>query len=348
MIHVRPARPADLDQIEQLAAAARPLLHSLPADRDTLRDKLALSARTFAGDASAPDDELYSFVLEQSSTGRLLGIASIVAAAGRAEPFYTYRNEVIVHASRELRIHHRVHALTLCHELTGNTQLSGFCISAELSRTEIPALLSRARLLFIANHPERFTEDLFAVLPGVSDEDGRSPFWENVGHKFFGLEFRQAEFLSGGRNKTFIAELMPHHPLYVPLLSEDAQAVMGQLHPQSTLPFSLLAEEGFESDRFVDIFDAGPVMTVKRELCRSIRESHRRGVTIGDAPAFADEADHRLYLVCNASVERFRALALALPQDLPDPLTLDAQAAALLEVEEGDTLRCAALHPDRA
>lgn len=339
MIYVRPARPADLDQFERLAANARPMLHSLPADRDKLMEKLSHSVRSFDEEVSVPGDELYCLVMEEASTGRLLGTASIVASAGQSEPFYTYRNEVIVHASRELKINNRVHALTLCHELTGNTQLSGFCVSPEIATTDYPALLSRARLLFIATHPERYTEDLFAVLPGVSDEAGRSPFWENVGHKFFGLEFRQAEFLSGGRNKTFIAELMPHHPLYVPLLSEDAQAVMGQLHPGSTLPFSILDDEGFESDRFVDIFDAGPVMTAKRGLCRSIHNSLTCTVASGTAQG------NEWFLVCNSAMTRFRAMLVKLPAEPGDSVALDPQVAALLEVDIGDEIRCTRLHP---
>ncbi|MEA3122437.1 MAG: arginine N-succinyltransferase, partial [Paraburkholderia sp.] len=43
MLFVRPARLSDLDALEQMASAARPLLHSLPQDRPALEARVALS-----------------------------------------------------------------------------------------------------------------------------------------------------------------------------------------------------------------------------------------------------------------------------------------------------------------
>lgn len=339
MLYIRPGRLSDLDQIERMAAVTCPILHSLPADREKLREKLIHSQHAFADEVRTPGEESYSLVLEDSVSGRLMGTAMMLASAGFSEPFFVYRNDVIIHASRPLNINNRIHALTLSHELSACSQLSGFFVDASLSATEYPHLLSRSRLIFMAEHPQRFSADLFSVLPGVSDEAGISPFWENVGRKFFGLEFRQADFLSGGRSKTFIAELMPHHPLYVPLLSEAAQAVIGQMHPRSSLPFSILAAEGFEADRFVDIFDAGPVMTAKRALCRSVSQSVRRRVTLGEP-----EGARLAYLVSNTLVQDFRCALLRLPGDLPESVVLDAPTARLLEVGAGDEIRCVCLH----
>jgi len=340
MLIIRPGRPGDLDQVERMAATTYPMLHSLPADRAKLADKLAKSLHAFGEDVAIAGEESYVLVLEDPETGRLHGTASIIASAGFSGPFYAYRNEVIVNASHELKINNRVHALTLSHELTGYSQLSGFCLDPELANSNAPHLLSRSRLLFMAEHPQRFADDLVSVLPGVSDEAGQSPFWDNVGRKFFGLDFRQAEFLSGQRDKTFIAELMPHHPIYVPLLSEAAQQVMGQVHPRSTLPFAILADEGFEADRFVDIFDAGPVMTAKRALCRSVANSVKREVFIGSQ----DASLWLWHLVCNTDAEDFRCLLVRLPAETPERVAIDARSAALLEVESGDEVRLVRLH----
>ena len=62
------------------------------------------------------------------------------------------------------------------------------------------------------------------------------------------MDFLEAERVIGGaRNRTLIVELMPHYPVYVPLLPGDAQAVMGQIHGDGELAFNLLTEEGFSS-----------------------------------------------------------------------------------------------------
>ena len=37
----------------------------------------------------------------------------IVASAGFSEPFYSFRNETFVHASRSLSIHNKIHVLSL-------------------------------------------------------------------------------------------------------------------------------------------------------------------------------------------------------------------------------------------
>lgn len=341
MMVIRPGRLSDLDQVERMAASTNPILHTLPPQRDKLHDKLVRAAHSFESEVDFPGEESYFFVLEDTATGQLHGTCALVASAGFEEPFYAYRNDVIVHASHELKVHSRIYALTVSHELTGYTQLASFYVDSHLTNTHYPQLLSLARLMFIAQHPERFAEDLVASLPGVSDEQGRSPFWESVGRKFFGLEFRQAEFLSGGRSKPFIAELMPHHPIYVPLLSEEAQAVMGQVHPRSQLPYQMLSNEGFEADKFVDIFDAGPVVCVKRNMARTVRQSAVRPVYREARESGA--AGLPWHLVCNTSVRDFRCMLLQLPDPLFNEVGIAPRAADLLEVENSDTVRCVPL-----
>ena len=46
----------------------------------------------------------------------------------------------------------------------------------------------------------------------------RSPFWDAIGRNFFDLNYAAAERLCGLKSRTFLAELMPHYPIYVPLL----------------------------------------------------------------------------------------------------------------------------------
>ena len=53
---------------------------------------------------------------------------------------------------------------------------------------------------------------------GWQAETGRSPFWDHLGSKFFGLGFDSADHLSAVGDKRFIAELMPKYPIYVDLL----------------------------------------------------------------------------------------------------------------------------------
>ena len=228
MLFVRPGRLADLDALEHMARTAQPVLHSLPHDRRALEARVALSEDSFRAEVDFPGEEFYLLVLEDSETGKLLGTASIVAAAGYSEPFYAFRNDALIHASRELHVNRKIHALTMSHELTGKSRLAGFYIDPSLRGDAAAHLMSRSRMMYIAANRKRFTSEVFSLLLGVTDDDGVSPFWEAVGRKFFGRNFADIEIESGGRSRTFIAEVMPSYPVYVPLLPESAQRVLGE------------------------------------------------------------------------------------------------------------------------
>lgn len=360
MLFVRPARLADLDAIAHMARTAQPVLHSLPHDRQALEARIALSEDSFRADVDFPGEEFYLFVLEDSETGHLLGTASIVAAAGYSEPFYAFRNDALIHASRELHVNRKIHALTMSHELTGRSRLAGFYIDPSLRATAAAHLMSRARMMYIAANRKRFTPEVFSLLLGVTDESGVSPFWEAVGRKFFGRDFREIEVASGGRSRTFIAEVMPSYPLYVPLLPEAAQRVLGEPDEKALLAWEIHLEEGFETDRFVDIFDAGPVLTAQVDRTASVRSNETRAVR-EDGEASASTA---AYLVARNHADDFRCVLAELPVPVEThshtsrgdactsrhrgeanaPLTAAARAA--LGVQEGDTVRCVRLHRD--
>ncbi|MBI3144152.1 MAG: arginine N-succinyltransferase [Pseudogulbenkiania sp.] len=343
MLFVRPSKLSDLDQIERMASSGGPVRHSLPPDRQRLQQRVHDSLNSLRTEVETPGEESYLFVLEDSASGRLCGTAGIMAMAGFSEPFYAFRNEVLVHASRELKVNHRVHALAVSHELTGRTRLTGFYFdeAALGSGMLAPQLLSRARMLFIAQHRERFSNDIFSVLPGVADEAGRSPFWENVGYKFFRRDFTQMELESGGRSRTFIAEMMQVDPLYVPLLSEEAQRVMGEPHVGARLNYQCHLAEGLEPDKFVDLFDAGPVLTAALDVCQSVRHSRLHTALRGEVSGPTVP-----YLVSNTQSDDFRCALVDLPARLAPEILLPQEVADVLEIADGDEVRCVPLQAE--
>jgi arginine N-succinyltransferase len=327
---VRPACMADGAALEELAALAMPGLHTLPRTRDQIDAAVLRSIASFAADVDMPSEESYLFVLEQLDAlapNRVIGTAAIFASAGSNGTYFSFRNDVIQQVSRDLNISHSVHALTLCSELTGYSQLSGFCLQDLAHAGVEAALLSRARLLFAALAPQRFGDRFFVPLAGITDLDGQSPFWDAVGRKFFQMDFLEAERVIGGaRNRTLIVELMPHYPVYVPLLPGAAQAAMGQIHPSGEVPFHLLTEEGFEADDYIDIFDGGPILQAHKQALRSFTAAMLRTVAASDpdsdpaapepeammnhAIASGTGADFRAVIVCCAALEAVAEIKL--------------------------------------
>lgn len=338
MLVMRPARMTDLAEVQRLAADSPVGVTSLPDNAERLRDKIAASEASFAAEVSFNGEERYFFVLEDSESGQLQGCSGIVASAGYSEPFYNFRNETFVHNSRELKIHNKIHVLSLCHDLTGSSLLSSFYVDHGLADSPWAELNSRGRLLFVAAHPQRFADAMVVEIVGESDESGESPFWDAVGRHFFAMSYAEAERLCGLRSRAYLAELMPHYPIYVPLLPDTAQEAMGLVHPRAQVSFDILTREGFETDHYIDIFDGGPTLHARTSGIRSIAQSQRASVLLGKP-----SSPGRSYLVSNDRLQGFRALVAELDWQPGQPLLLDPLAAKLLAVAEGDQVRLVAV-----
>ena len=169
---------------------------------------------------------------------------------------------------------------------------------------------------------------------GVSDENGESPFWKWLEEHFFSLDFPTADYLTGIGKKEFIAELMPKYPIYVNLLSKDAQRVINKVHPKTVPALRLLEAEGFSRRGYVDIFDAGPTVETQTASVKTVRLSKKRQVIIGDV------ANDNNYIICNDKVADFRATQAAiLLRDTAKQVVLSQTVADALMVKEGDWVR---------
>lgn len=339
MLVFRTASMDDLPGVLDLAKASPVGVTSLPADRDALYRKIQTSSDSIAADVSFHGEESYFFALEDHASGEILGVSALVASAGYNEPFYSYRNETLIHASPGLAIHHKIHALSLCHDLTGNTLCASYYIQPQYRFTRYSDLLSRARFLFIANAPHRFADQVVCEMVGQTDETGESPFWNAVGKHFFGLDYAAAEMHCGVRGRRFIAEMMPHHPIYVPLLPDAAQAAMGQIGEVSEVTYDVLIREGFEAERYIDIFDGGPTLQAATRTIRTFAQSRlvmaalaQKETTLPAMPL----------LVANTRLADYRAIVVdAVLAD--DKIRLPAEALQALAVSAGEMLRIAPL-----
>lgn len=334
MLVLRPVDPDDLPQLQRLAQESLIGVTSLPDDTERLQRRILDSCRSLKKDVQSPGPENYFFVLEDQDNKRLVGCSEILATAGFNEPFYSLRNRKFTSASRELNIEHGVSALSLCQDLNGHTLLRGFHIEAQLERSAFSGLLSRARLLFIAAHPRRFAEAVITEIVGYSDDEGRSPFWDAVGKHFFDLPYAEAERLCGLESRTFLAELMPHYPIYVPMLPPAAQACIGRIHPAGQEACDILEREGFETNSYIDLFDGGPTLYARIAAIRTIAQSKTATVTVGSCI----DARGR-YLVSNDSLHNYRAIVADLDYTAGQPIVLDSDMCAALDVSENSLIR---------
>ncbi len=334
MFVIRPARAGDLAGVKRLASRAGVGLTTLPDDIDRLRLKLAAAEQAFAASGVPDGNSQFLFVLEDLAAQRVVGTAGIVSAVGLEDAFYNYRLGTTVYASRELGVYNPVETLYLSNDLTGSSELGTLFLDPDFRQGGLGALLSKSRFLFMRAHRERFATRVIAELRGVADERGLSPFWEGLGRRFFSMDFSTADALSATEMRSFIAELMPRHPLDTILLPEAVRAVIGEVHAQTRPARAMLEAEGFRYRGYVDIFDAGPALEAERDTIRSLRKARDAELRIGSPPD-----DARSMLVAAGALDGFRCV-LTRGVLANGELCISAEAAAALEIGAGDALAC--------
>ena len=332
---VRPVRSADLSALIDLARSTGTGLTTLPANEQRLSHRVGWAEKTFLGEAERADAD-YLFVMEDDD-GKVVGISAVAGAVGLREPWYNYRVGLTVSASQELKIHREIPTLFLANDLTGNSELCSLFLHAGYRTGLNGRLLSKARFLFMAEFRELFGNKVIAEMRGMSDENGRSPFWESLGRHFFKMEFSQADYLTGVGNKAFIAELMPKFPLYTCFLSEEARAVIGRVHPDTEPALAMLKGEGFSSQGYVDIFDAGPAIEVETDKIRAVRDSQTLVLAVG-----TPGEDAIPYLIHNRKRQDCR-IAAAPARVASGTLVVDPQTAKRLQMSAGSQVRAVPL-----
>ena len=344
MFFVRPIARDDLPAVLALSERTGHGLTTLPADRERLSSRIERSLASFAGTASRAD-ACYVFVLVDSTSDRVVGISAIEAAVGLNEPWYNYHVGTIVHASRALSVYTAVPTLFLENDHTGHTELCSLFLDQAFRHAKNGPLLAKSRLLFIAEFAERFAPKVIAELRGKLDADGRSPFWEGLGRHFFAMEYTTADYLTGIGQKSFVAELMPRHPVYVNLLPEAARAVIGEVHADTQPARAMLEQEGFRYEGYIDIFDAGPTVECFRDNIHAVRGSRVLPVEIGEGEPVPDNLERDVvWLVTNRRFEAYRAVLVQAPARV-DRFPLLPYAAAQLGVVDGDLVRAVPLSP---
>jgi len=326
---IRAAKPTDLRALYDLAKLTGGGFTNLPADKGTLEAKLASSDEGFNREGESQQADLYIFVLEDFKTGAIRGTCQVFGEIGIDRPFYSYRISTLSQKSEELGKTFRNQTLSLCTDLEGASEVGGLFLHPHERAGGLGMLLARSRYQFIKQHRPRFGDRVIAELRGVMDQAGNSPFWDALAGRFFGMSFPEADDFNAVHGTQFIADLMPKTPIYVAMLPESARAVMGQPHPTGRAALRMLEAEGFKFDCYIDIFDGGPSVTAATDQIRTVRKSEWLrfdGI---------NEEGGETMLLSSGRLSRFVSCYGQTRRD-GDQLMIDAEAAAMLDLEPGD------------
>ncbi|WP_299003535.1 arginine N-succinyltransferase [uncultured Shewanella sp.] len=340
MLIIRPIRSSDYEALYRIAEESGHGFTSLPVNEKLLKSKIARVEASFEKEIiESPFDEGYLMVLEDTDTQEVVGTCGLEAAVGMEDAFYHYRLGTEVYHSKQIDVRNEAETLTLCHDYTGAAELCTLFLRDTYRKNNNGRMLSRSRFLFLAQHAHRFGDTVIAEMRGDCDEQGNSPFYGWLQKNFIGIDFVEADYLSGLGRKAFMAEMMPKHTVYVCLLPEEAQKVIGEVHTNTRPALNLLEAEGFRWRGYVDIFDGGPTVECNLNDIRSVRESRLLTVTIGEMPESTSK-----FILSNTLLKDYRATSALLKiSDDSDEVILSPELAAALFVEQGQQVRILAL-----
>ena len=279
---LRAAHIDDLEHLYEMAKLTGGGFTNLPADRDALTKKLERADEAFSRTDDELGDDQFTLVLENTETGQVRGTCQMFSQVGQQWPFYSYRLNTLTQHSQELDRTVRAELLSLVTDLEGSSEVGGLFLHPGERAGGHGLLLARSRYLFIAMHRARFADRILAELRGVIDDRGGSPFWDGVAGRFFGMTFQEADYFNATNGNQFIADLMPKHPVYVEMLSDEARKVIGVPHPSGRAAMRMLENEGFAYEGYVDIFDGGPSMTARTDNVKSVKEAKPAKVSATD------------------------------------------------------------------
>lgn len=342
MLIVRPACIEDLGDIMDMVQHAAFGLTSLPKDKDLIELRIALSSAAFSIDRDPSKETSYFFVLADLETGHVVGTAGITESVGVEEPFYAYQIRPHIHESPSLGLKKEISCLHLLSTKGGPCEIGALFVHPDYRKHGHGRLLSLSRFLFIAEHRKRFPPEVIAEMRGISDDQGRSPFWEAVGRPFFDMTFPRADYLSA-KDKRFIPELLPDYPICIPLLPEEAREVLGKAHDKTKPALKLLKDEGFVNSNMIDIFDGGPVIKCRMEDVRTIKKSNVMPFCGPCEPKGPDQP----WMLAKGRLNTFRVCLAHAIEIGAEGLCLPASVVDALELAPGESVRFVPLKPGR-
>lgn len=335
---VRAVSIADLDPLHALIQSATRGLTSLQLDRDRLLDRVEQSVFAFSRTGLSPRGEPYVLVLANDETGELVGTSTIYAKTGGYQPFYAYRIVETDHHSEQLGVHsHRVRLeLERIHD--GPTEIGSLFLRGKYRGEGRGRWLSLSRFALISMLPHRFADRVIAEMRGKANSDGTVPFWDAVAGRFIPTDFATVDTMSTV-SKQFIEEMMPQHPIYLDLLSQEVRQGIGQVHEETEPAIAMLTAEGFAATDLVDIFDAGPMVSCDTANINAVKRC--RKVTVRNVVETVGPKSEKTIVASTAG--GFTSVLADVEVD-GDELTVGKDEADALGLSQGQTCHLLPLH----
>lgn len=187
----------------------------------------------------------------------------LVPRIGLKLPRYHFRLGRVVHAAAEFDLFRVQTTLLLGNDHTGAAELTALqtapCLSADAQQAALAALIGAAQQQ-LRERPADFGPALVCELPGWRDAEGRSPFWQALGARFYPGDPAEAEARLGPDWRSHLAALLPRQTVYLSFLGAAAEARVLDVADTHRPALQALRAAGFQPPEHARIDDGGPVL----------------------------------------------------------------------------------------
>ncbi len=289
-------RQATLDDLPTLLKLAK-MVHfiNLPADKDLLAEKIQASRLSFTGKEAHARDREWMFVLEDTSSGAVIGTSALIGCiswSGHPHLYFQVRKRE--HYSKDLGTGQVHVTIQLGSDESGASEVGGLILSPGYRGhpEKLGALLSLVRFHFIGLHRAKFSSVILAEMMGALDPNSHTPLWEYLGRRFINLSYAEADLFST-KSKEFIQSLFPKSEIYISLLPPEARNLIGKVGDETVPALRMLEKQGFREMDHVDPFDGGPYLQARRDEIPLVKSTVRLKVaSLGRGNAEAIVSSH--------------------------------------------------------
>ena len=277
-----------LSLIEQSAGG----LSSLQPRLAFLEDYIETSISSFSGEKDLEHAHKYLLGMFEVSTHRLIGCAAVKTQIGIESPFINF--DIIGDGTEQV--------LKASSRFRGASEVGSLFLHSDFRTGGLGRYLAKVRYLLIASEPWRFGESIIAELRGICGPEG-SPLYDYLFEDKLEKSFLQADAEYFDRNPDALGDIVPLGEISTLDFPLDVKASLGQPHDSGIAAMRLLQSEGFIFSSTIDLFDAGPIMSVHRDTIRTIMNSQK-----GTVSAQLSDLKGPATLIATGKVADFRAV----------------------------------------
>lgn len=288
----RPIVSADAPDLLKLVRQSSGGLSSLQPRLEFLKDYIATSEKSFSGGMPLDEPHKYLIGLFDLRADRLIGCAAVKTQIGKDSPFINF----------DIKGDGPDQCLQASSRFTGATEVGSLFLHPDYRADGLGRYLAKVRYLLMASEPWRFGDSVIAELRGICGAEG-SPLYDHLFEYKLEKSFLEADAEYYDRNPDALGDIVPIGCIETADMPLAVKASLGQPHPSGIGAMRLLQREGFIFSGTIDLFDAGPIMSVHRDTIRTVMNAKTAHVS-----ASPSGANGPATLIASGKVGDFRAV----------------------------------------